>query len=324
MHNNNTPGDLSPDKYRRDRAERDAYRQAISHLVDLGYPVFPLRPGGNRPMVKGWQAIARGDKVERLALDPYGDPYHERVAPPPILNYWTFPPLPNVGVMTGRLPDAPFSLLVLDIDPRHGGNESLPKLPKLPDTATVATPTDGRHFWFQHDPSKRYPNGASKLADGIDHRGQGGLVAAPPSMRPDGAYRWLAGPVEPWELAEVPDWLAELLTEIQRTKAPHSSNPYLGTTSTSGDGWHQADAMQAEQWLINATALLMRSNEGERNDRFTSLLAKGLFLAVDGLLDPDVVTEALSEAAAISGLPADEIAATTNSIANYVARNIDV
>jgi glycine/D-amino acid oxidase-like deaminating enzyme len=122
-----------------------------------------------------------------------------------------------------------------------------------------------------------------------------------------------------WELAEVPDWVPDRLAEI----STEPTRRYTGITAATRDGWTQAGAMHAEDWLTNACAMLMRTPEGERNDRLASLLTKGLFHAADGLLDPDTVTEALAEAAAISGLDSDEITATTTSITDYVARSIE-
>ena len=67
------------------------------------------------------------------------------------LRQW-FRGVANVGLATG----AASGLLVLDIDPKHGGDASLAFLEaqhgSLPPTPTVTTGGGGRHFYF------RYPN----------------------------------------------------------------------------------------------------------------------------------------------------------------------
>jgi hypothetical protein len=101
--------------------------------------------------------------------------------------------------------------MVLDIDPDHGGDESLGNMEnqfgQLPDTWTVWTGGGGCHFFFRM-PDHDIRNTASKIAPGIDVRGNGGYVVAPPSLHINGKYRWH----EEWrpgkiELADVPEWM---------------------------------------------------------------------------------------------------------------------
>jgi bifunctional DNA primase/polymerase-like protein len=288
---------------------------AAWELRQLGYALFPIKPWGNTPLVKGWQHAALSGKVRTTERD-VTDGEWIVIATHKVMDFWDDIPGPNIGILAGH-----HGLFVIDVDPRHGGNDSLAKLPLLPETATVTTPSGGRHYYFRSPVV--YGNGVSKIAQGIDHRGRGGYVVAPPSRREFKdrwiEYTWLSGPMPISELAEVPDWLHDRLAETSTRSKPR----YRGITSTTCDPWTQADSVNAEDWLINACAMLIDTPEGERNDRFTSLLAKGLFWAADGLLDPDTVIEVLAEAAAISGLGASEITATTTSITNYVARSIE-
>lgn len=76
----------------------------------------------------------------------------------------------NIGIATGN------GLAVLDIDPRHGG-----KVPEWArETATVSTPNGGVHLYYQVDGPVRSSQGV--LAPGVDVRGDGGMVLAPPSV----------------------------------------------------------------------------------------------------------------------------------------------
>src|SRR5262249_33786593 len=67
-----------------------------------------------------------------------------------IRRWWTHQPGANVGVVTG----APSGLVVLDVDPRHGGDERLAELERqygpLPRTIEAATGGAGRHLFFIH------------------------------------------------------------------------------------------------------------------------------------------------------------------------------
>jgi hypothetical protein len=85
-------------------------------------------------------------------------------------------------------------LLVVDIDPRHGGRLD-PTL--MPRTACVATGGGGWHLYYQHPDT---PTLSRPLPDraGIDIKADGGYVVAPPSVHPATRrpYRWVHnGPV---------------------------------------------------------------------------------------------------------------------------------
>lgn len=138
-----------------------------------GLRVFPLRPGGKQP-----QPGSHGCK------DASNDP--EQVA-----RWWAQAPEANVGIATGHLVD------VIDVDGPQG-NVSLARLlgdhPHLLANRLghVLTPRPGgRHFYVPADGD--LGNGAS-LAPGIDYRGRGGYVVAPPSRTEVGVYRWTGAP----------------------------------------------------------------------------------------------------------------------------------
>ena len=81
---------------------------------------------------------------------------------------------------------------MLDID-GDDGEASLRKLEAehgaLPDSVESIT-GKGRHVWFRINGSP-IRNSASTIAPGIDVRGDGGYVLAPPSIHPSGkAYAW--------------------------------------------------------------------------------------------------------------------------------------
>lgn len=126
--------------------------------------------------------------------------------------WWKKWPFANVGIVTGKQS----GLVVVDIDPRHGGDDALDSLfvrhDRFPGTVEVMTGGGGRHFYFRH-PGVEIRNSANKLGAGIDVRGDGGYVLAPPSSHISGGrYEWEASsdPAEV-QIADMPQWLVDLL-----------------------------------------------------------------------------------------------------------------
>jgi len=126
-----------------------------------------------------------------------------------ISRWWSRMPAANIGIATG----AGSGLLVVDIDPRNGGAETLDRLERqvgeLPPTPRVSTGGDGVHYYF------RLPLGElrSTLGSGIDIKGDGGYVVAPPSLHVSGReYSWCAEAApDEVALAELPNpWLTAL------------------------------------------------------------------------------------------------------------------
>ena len=76
----------------------------------------------------------------------------------------------NVGVATGKASE----IIVLDVDPRHGGDKSLAMLEaefgQLPSTWRFQTGGGGEHYYFKH-PGGHFPNSSGKVGDGLDVRG---------------------------------------------------------------------------------------------------------------------------------------------------------
>ena len=124
-----------------------------------------------------------------------------------VRNWFSRWPNANIGIVTGEISN----LIVLDIDPKHGGDITLARLERrfgrLPVTVEAATGGGGRHFYFAH------PGGLIRnrtgLAQGIDVRGEGGYIVAPPSIHPSGRpYVWTAGrSPEDIALAALPRWI---------------------------------------------------------------------------------------------------------------------
>jgi putative DNA primase/helicase len=134
-----------------------------------------------------------------------------------IRRWWATWPDANVGIVTG----AASGIVALDVDPRNGGDEALDALVRrygrLPITATVITGGGGRHVLLAH-PGRRVPSTPNALGRGVDVRGDGGQVVAPPSRhRSDREYVWHPEyGLDAVGIAPMPDWLMERLAGAQR------------------------------------------------------------------------------------------------------------
>jgi hypothetical protein len=173
-------------------AADDARAAALSY-ARAGWSVIPVKARAKAPLVK-WEEFQRR-RAEAAEIEAW-------------FARW---PRANVGVVTGAVS----GLAVLDIDPRHGGDDSLAGWERehgpLPRTVEAATGGGGRHLYFRAPlPAPRNRVG---LAQGIDLRCEGGLVVAPPSLHPSGGrYVWREGrdPAN-LEVAPLPAWLERLL-----------------------------------------------------------------------------------------------------------------
>lgn len=182
-----------------------------------GWPVLPLHSVRDRRCT-----CARSDRCESAGkhpLNPHGVAEAATDAAT-IRKWWTRWPFANVGIATGQK-----SFVVLDIDPRHGGDMSLQDLEaqhgRIPQTPESLTGGGGRHLCFA--PAGCLVRNKAGFAPGLDIRGDGGYIVAPPSVHASGkSYVWegSSGP-EAVAFAPLPDWLLELIGgEIARPAAP--------------------------------------------------------------------------------------------------------
>jgi putative DNA primase/helicase len=128
--------------------------------------------------------------------------------------WWTEHPDANIGIAAGQ----GSGILVLDIDPRNGGTETLKRLEKelgqLPDTVTSNTGGGGQHRIFAHPAFPvRKDNSGKLLGSGIDVLSDFCIMVAPPSRHASGIrYGWQGGKsfrdLEPVPLPE--PWLERM------------------------------------------------------------------------------------------------------------------
>ena len=175
----------------------------MSGLLDaaLGYarrgiPVFPVDRESKAPLSAHGFKDATTDESQ-------------------VRRWWQSYPDANVAVPTGRR----IGLLAIDIDPRHGGDETLARLQNgspIPEGPVTTTGSGGKHIWFKDD--TRFTIGAGKgdLA-GVDFRGEGRYVVAAPSVHASGkAYEGEVPSAD--SVPTIPEWLASAILTNKRAK----------------------------------------------------------------------------------------------------------
>jgi hypothetical protein len=233
-----------------------------------GWQVFPLKPCQKLPATRRGLHDATGNAATLRRYFTGAHPY-------------------NIGIRTG----VPSGVFVLDVDGDRG-LDSLAGLVErhglLPPTLTSAT-SKGRHYWFRA--LDAIPCSASRIAPGIDIRGDGGYVVAPPSVHPDGAiYRW----VNDQPAVDAPEWLIKLASH-----RPAIDLPPAPPVASSGDKYCRA-ALELE---LRSVAEAVPGTRNHALNRASYSLHQ--FVAA-GKLDAGEVVDRLLHAAHACGLLQDD------------------
>jgi hypothetical protein len=209
-------------------------------------------------------------------------------------------PNARIGIPTGAIN----KLIVIETDTEAGhgvdGSAALARLETkygpLPETRAAVSPSGSVHRYFKHPGGGlKIKNSASVLGDGIDVRGDGGMVIAPPSVNLDGRrYRWL----NKLPIADMPVWLIELTREKPRTisqRAVAAIRPPI-----DGANGYGAAALESEIQALANTA------PGTRNAALNRASFSLHQLVAGGELDGGVVRHRLIDASTVNGLVADD------------------
>jgi putative DNA primase/helicase len=255
--------------------------QAALKYAQSGIPVFPCNLSNKKPMTDNGFKDATTDTE---AIEDWGDNWSKSL----------------IGIPTGKIS----GLFVIDIDVKKSVNgfETLAALEeqygKLPATRTVRTPSGGMHLYFVM-PGTDQPlsNSTGKLGPGIDTRGQGGYIIAPPSVNSSGkSYQYVDESVG---LAKPPEWVIDLL--IKPKKEPWHA---ISVASILGD-----DTLYGKAALEAIIAEMSATPEGERNDTLFRLSCRLGSLVAGGELSENLAKQ-IKDAAEIAGLDADEVEKT--------------
>jgi hypothetical protein len=196
----------------------DVCQMAQNLARNCGYHVFPVLENKRPATIHGFQdASSDADAIADL---------------------WRKYPAPLIGIATGEVS----GIDVLDIDVKH----AIALLwwdaafKRIPPTRTYRTRSGGHHCYFQH--AAGISNTQSKLARGVDSRGDGGY-----------AIYWFAAefeclghaPVAPW-----PTWLRDCLLWQPPKVVPR---PYVSSPD------------HADKAINGISCVVANAREGERN-----------------------------------------------------------
>lgn len=147
--------------------------------AEMGFAVFPVRQNKTPYTPHGYKDAKKSKRV--------------------IKTWWERWPDANIGIATGSMSGG-IIVIDVDIDEDKGvyGDDSLREWERengeLPETWRVITGRGGYHYYYRSD---EIIKNATGIYDGIDVRGDGGYVIAPPSIHQNGReYEWEVGPDE--------------------------------------------------------------------------------------------------------------------------------
>lgn len=286
------------------------YQAALAYAA-RGWPVFPVAGivGGHC----GCRAGPMCDHPGKHPLNRHGL-NAATTNPAEVARWWHHWPWAGVAIRTG----GPSGLVVVDIDPGHGGLRTLDDLARagrLPtptlDTLGVRTGGAGHHLYYQH-PRTVVANTSGQLPNlgatpGIDLRGDGGYIIAPPSPHHSGQrYKWEPTPAA---LAELPAWAQPA------PPAPRQSPPRIPAV---GEG---RLARYAQAALEREAATVTAAPQGQRNHTLNRAAYNLGTLVGAGALDPHLVETSLAHAAEAAGLgPRETIATIQSGLTNGIAQ----
>lgn len=271
---------------------------AASVYIRRGWPVFPCHqpvPGacgcscghlscsspGKHPRVSGGLNAATVDGVQITA-------------------WWSRWPRANIGLRTG----AASGLVVIDVDPDHGGNDTMERLlaahGALPPGRSVRTGSGGRHLYFRHPGGLVRNDAGRRLGPGVDIRGDGGYVIAPPSRHRSGRQYVVAS--HGGNIPELPEWLLEALQPPAPARRP-SVEPVIEVRAAA---WARA-ALDGELDRLDHAV------EGTRNETLNRVAYRLGQIISAGRLQAGDVEPLLIQHGVATGLPEHEVLATIRS-----------
>jgi hypothetical protein len=196
-----------------------------------------------------------------------------------------------IGTPTGAITRT----LVVDSDPRHGGDQwEKANAHRLPTTRMHRTRSGGTHRLYQH-PGFRVSNSVSAIAAGIDIRGDGGYIIMWPVHG--------IPAINDAPLAPLPDWLRTILwLRAQRETEVHPLMPAQPVQRIP-------DRFAIERLL----QFVADSEEGERNSRLFWAACRMGEMIMPPLLDEARAVALLVNATEVTGTSLHEAQKTALS-----------
>ena len=229
------------------------------HYCNLGWPVLPLH------YITDVGTCSCGGPTVNPKCKPGKHPFATLAAQgvksattdPATAQKWFDGRPYNIGVATG--PES--GIFVLDRDDKDGGAESLQKLEAQHGALTptlIQRTGNGAHYVFRLPSGLDLRNSQKKLGAGLDTRGFGGYICAPPSVHQSGrTYAWIDSEFPTLDkIADPPSWLINLL---QSTTAKPKQSIMTPIASPNGE-FHWPDKIHdgegREDFLLRAAGHL--------------------------------------------------------------------
>lgn len=192
-----------------------------------GLHVFPTQYPNHHVVEQGGETVTRrmcscqlGAKCKRMGKHPASPNGFKDATTDPVAieRLWGRDQAYNVAIRTG----VESGMFAVDIDAGKGGEATFEAIVEkhgaLPHTVTVLTGGGGLHYYFRHPGGAWIPTKTDALGPGVDIRGDGGYVCAPPSVHASGnLYRYEASSrIDEIPIADAPPWLLDLVKEKPR------------------------------------------------------------------------------------------------------------
>ena len=210
----------------------------ILQLADMGLRIHPLSTKNKIPLLDEWTRKASADQE--------------------MINKWSkkFKDC-NWGIATGL----ESGVFVVDIDPKNGGDRTWASMMngnKVPKTPEVVTGTHGTHLYFLYPTSIVVSN--SSIGKGIDIRGEGGNIVAPPSIHPNGnKYTWAKGRTpDKVHIAKAPAWLLKKIKEATIQDFPSLIGTKIDKGERNNTIYHQSLLLARQGALFEFTLMTMK------------------------------------------------------------------
>ena len=207
-----------------------------------GWEVFPAPPGQK--------------KSHKSAKHSGGVKWGKTVNPKIIREDFRHWPDANVAIVTGTVS----GIFVIEADtPKGHGVDGLASIKALeaehgllPETLMAVSPSGSVHRYYNHPGAGiKIKNSVSQIGPGVDVRGDGGMVIAPPSIKPGvGEYRWL----NDLPIADAPAWLIEA---AKKEAKKSSSRAPAAEQAKAKNNFERCHHLKADADLDEIEAALM-------------------------------------------------------------------
>lgn len=243
------------------------------------WPVLPLRTPTDGRCTCDKDCGSNAGKHQRIA----DWPNQATTDAATIQQWWRLWPDANLGIATGQAS----GFFVVDVDPRHGGDDTLRELEArhgaLPPTVEALTGGGGAHKLYKYPGPVK--SGAGALGRGVDLKADGGCIVPAPSLHASGRrYCWeVSSHHDDVPIAEAPAWLLALL----RAETGEGHNERFAVPETIRQGERNSTLYKLARSLkkargrsFEASHAALQKDKAGFEDRYFAIIQHPDFLLV--------------------------------------------